>query len=158
MHAGQLAHRPAQTLALVLRVLLPGGEHRGQVPDVHAGGCGLLPAGGSSGPPARQQAGECLHTLGQHLGSHLSAFCPRRWRCARHASATSCPSAATPSPRSSSATWSASSSSASTSGWTRPPWPFSWTITPTASPPPAAPVLGSPPGTQTGDLHRRCVS
>lgn len=54
MHAGQLAHLSAQVFVLVLRVLLPGGEHRGQVPDGHAGGCRLLPAGGSGSPPARK--------------------------------------------------------------------------------------------------------
>lgn len=87
--------------------------------------------------------------------------CPSRWRCARRASATSWPSAVMPSPGSSSATWNASSSSASTSAWTRPPWRFSWTITPTA---PTLPGLktqaapGSPRSVQTADLPRRCVS
>lgn len=62
MHPGQLAHLSAQISAAVLRELLPGGEHRGQVPGVHAGGCRLLPAGGSRGAPARQQTGECRDT------------------------------------------------------------------------------------------------
>lgn len=59
VHTGQLAHLSAQIFATVLRVLLPGGQHRGQVPCVHAGGCRLLSVGGSGGPPARQQAGDC---------------------------------------------------------------------------------------------------